>query len=168
MQFEAAAKQFAKESGGKVYTGTLEQIRKQLGGNETPAFSAMDFLNNRYQQRLLRLESGAAVPEQEVERSRQNAPSNVQLRIENGQLTGGARVRFAAQREDLESMFLSRFDRIDRAAVRDALRDASRARLADVENDPNSWYGELAKPTRAGQEALQELRGGGAPQPGAQ
>lgn len=167
MQFEAAAKKFAEESGGKAYTGTLEQIRKQLGGNETPAFAAMDFLANRYQQRLLRLESGAAVPDQEVDRAKQNAPSVVQMNVQNGQLVGAARVRFAAQREDLESMFLSRFDRIDRAAVRDALREASRARIAAIESDPDSWYGELSRPTRAGQAALQELRGGGAPQPGA-
>lgn len=157
-QAQAAAALMAKDLNVSSFTGTIEDLKKKYAGNETPAFAAYDYLSQRYTETLLRLESGAAIPDAELDRYRNNAPSVAQLSFQNGQLSGAARVRFAAINEDLESKYVSHFDRVDRADVRAALRAATRERISGVEADPNSWYGQLAKPTTAGQAALQELR----------
>jgi hypothetical protein len=128
----------------------------------------MRILGERYRTNLAFLKSGANVPAEEYQRLLDASPDTAQLNIVNNKLTPAASVSFAANREELESLYLSRFSRADRAAVRNSLRAFGGESIAGVRGDPTSWLNSQSQSTSRGAEVLQSVReAAGQPQPGA-
>ena len=165
-QFEAAADLFARNAGGETFTGTLEELKGKVGA-QNPYFSAMQLLQTKYEDNLAYFKSGANISENELKSAERINPKYAAITVQNDTLNPSTRVQFAGQREELESLYLQRFAQADRAAVRAALRDNSKGRLAELESDEMSWLNQLAAPTTRGREVLQMLRDSAASQPGA-
>jgi len=156
-QFEAAAEMFARESGGKTFTGTIEELKGKVG-SQNPYFSAMQLLQTKYEDNLAYFKSGANISANEKESADRINPKYAAINVSNNTLNPSTRVQFSGQREELESLYLQRFSQADRAAVRAALRDNAKGRLAELESDQSGWLRQLTAPTTRGSEVLQSIR----------